>query len=236
MNMNEVQQNLQAIKHKIQTAALSCERDPESIQLIAVSKTKPVTLIEQAIEAGQYQFGENYVQEGVTKVQYFQDKQKQDIPLVWHFIGPLQSNKTKLVAEHFDWIHTIDRLKIAQRLNEQRPTEKAKLNILIQINISDEASKSGIQANELPSLAAEIAQLPHLQLRGLMAIPAVETNPANQLAVFEKMNQLFIDLQTQYPHIDTLSMGMSDDMESAIKAGSTMVRIGSAIFGARDYQ
>ncbi|QIQ21331.1 YggS family pyridoxal phosphate-dependent enzyme [Zophobihabitans entericus] len=230
--MNNVQHNLNHIRQVIDTTAQQCGRDPKTITLVAVSKTKPVTMIEQALHAGQVHFGENYVQEGVEKVIHFQSQDLVQRP-VWHFIGPLQSNKTKLVAEHFDWIHTIDRLKIAQRLDAQRPQHKSPLNTLIQINISDEESKSGIEPKAMLDLAAEIVKLPHLKLRGLMAIPAAEKDADKQFAIFQEMHSLFLYLQQHYPDIDTLSMGMSDDMTSAIKAGSTMVRIGSAIFGER---
>jgi pyridoxal phosphate enzyme (YggS family) len=155
--------------------------------------------------------------------------------LVWHFIGPLQSNKSRLVAEHFAWCHTVDRLRIAQRLSDQRPADLPPLNVLIQINISDEQSKSGIALSELPALAEALAALPNLTLRGLMAIPAPEADYQRQLAVFNQMNDAFLALRQRYPQADTLSMGMTDDMAAAIAAGSTLVRIGTAIFGARDY-
>ncbi|WP_294963484.1 YggS family pyridoxal phosphate-dependent enzyme [uncultured Gilliamella sp.] len=232
--MNNVHDNLLVIKNKIQKIALECERDPNTIELIAVSKTKPVTQITEAINAGQFSFGENYVQEGVEKIHYFKQMMP-DTPLTWHFIGPLQSNKSKLVAENFDWMHTIDRFKIAQRLNDQRPADKAKLNILIQVNISQESSKSGVAAQEVPDLVKQIITLPNLNLRGLMAIPEIDNNFDNQLYVFNKMQQLLQSLQTNYPFMDTLSMGMTGDMQAAIVAGSTMVRIGTAIFGARQY-
>ena len=228
-----IKDNLHEIRQQITTIAKQCDRDPNQIQLIAVSKTKPVTAIEQAIECGQYQFGENYVQEGVDKIHYFQEQQKTD--LEWHFIGPLQSNKTKLVAENFAWVHTIDRIKIAKRLNDQRPSNLPLLNVLIQVNISNEASKSGVIVEEINDLAQKIAKLPNLKLRGLMAIPAVTDNYEQQLATFKKMQCLFQELQQQINNIDTLSMGMTDDMQAAIVAGSTMVRIGTAIFGARAY-
>lgn len=229
-----IQQNLEAVRSRISAAAQDCGRSPEEVTLLAVSKTKPVSVIEEAIAAGQRAFGENYVQEGVSKIQYFAQT-PHGSELEWHFIGPLQSNKSRLVAEHFDWIHTIDRVKIAQRLSEQRPAECAPLNVLIQINISDESSKSGIELSELDALAAQVAEMPNLRLRGLMAIPAPEEDPAKQKAVFEQMEQAFLALKAQYPHIDTLSMGMTHDMAAAITAGSTLVRIGTAIFGARDY-
>ena len=224
-----ISQNLAQIQQQIES--LSAEFQRENVRLLAVSKTKPVSAIEEAIQAGQKAFGENYVQEGMVKIAYF----NQQADLEWHFIGPLQSNKTKLVAAHFDWIQTVDRLKIAQRLSEQRPADKAPLNVLIQINISDEASKSGIAPEEMLPLAKEIALLPNLKLRGLMAIPKPEHEPAQQKIALSKMQQLFNRLQTEFEGIDTLSMGMSDDMAAAIECGSTMVRIGTAVFGARDY-
>lgn len=229
--MSTIEQNLQDVRARIATISRNCARSPEEVTLLAVSKTKPVTAIEEAIAAGQYAFGENYVQEGVDKIHYFADKH-QDHSLEWHFIGPLQSNKSRLVAENFAWCHTIDRLKIAQRLSAQRPAEMPDLNILIQVNISDEQSKSGITLAELPALAANISELPKVNWRGLMAIPAPETDYQRQLAVFEQMHQAFLTLKAQYPQMDTLSIGMTDDMPAAIAAGSTLVRIGTAIFGA----
>ena len=232
--MNTVQDNLLNIKNEIKKIAKECGRDPNTIQLIAVSKTKPVEQIMEAINAGQLAFGENYVQEGIEKIQYFK-KNMPNNDLIWHFIGPLQSNKSKLVAEHFDWMHTIDRFKIAQRLSDQRPNHMAKLNVLIQVNISQEASKSGVKPEEVTDLVKQIVALPNLNLRGLMAIPEIENDYDKQLNVFTKMQQLLYSLQKDYPFMDTLSMGMSGDMPAAISAGSTMVRIGTAIFGARQY-
>ena len=232
--MNTVQDNLLNIKNEIAKIAKKCERDPNTIQLIAVSKTKPVEQIMEAINAGQLAFGENYVQEGIEKIQYF-EKNMPNNDLIWHFIGPLQSNKSKLVAEHFDWMHTIDRFKIAQRLSDQRPNHMAKLNVLIQVNISQEASKSGVKPEEVADLVKQIVTLPNLNLRGLMAIPEIENDYDKQFNVFTKMQQLLQSLQKDYPFMDTLSMGMSGDMQAAIVAGSTMVRIGTAIFGARQY-
>jgi pyridoxal phosphate enzyme (YggS family) len=231
--MNDIAHNLAQVRDKISDAAARCGRAPEEVTLLAVSKTKPASAIEEAMAAGQRAFGENYVQEGVDKIRYFQ--QAGASGLQWHFIGPLQSNKSRLVAEHFDWCHTVDRLKIATRLSEQRPADLPPLNVLIQINISDEQSKSGIPLAELDALAAGIAALPNLQLRGLMAIPAPESEYERQFAVAQQMAVAFAQLKTHYPSVDTLSLGMSDDMEAAIAAGSTMVRIGTAIFGARDY-
>lgn len=230
--MSTIEQNLQDVRAKIAAATRNCGRSPEEVTLLAVSKTKPVSAIEEAIAAGQYAFGENYVQEGVDKIHYFAESAHAS-QLEWHFIGPLQSNKSRLVAENFAWCHAVDRLKIAQRLSAQRPPEMPALNILIQVNISDEQSKSGIALAELPALAASISELPHLYLRGLMAIPAPETDYQRQLAVFEQMNQAFLTLKASYPQMDTLSMGMTDDMVAAIAAGSTLVRIGTAIFGSR---
>lgn len=230
----QIKDNLTSIHQQIQTACQKAGRPQSAVKLLAVSKTKPVEDIQSAIDAGQHAFGENYVQEGIEKIQYFADKHPE---LEWHFIGPLQSNKTRLVAEHFDWMQTIDRAKIADRLNEQRPRHKAPLNVLIQINISDESSKSGIPPQEMLMLAKHIENLPHLCLRGLMAIPAPTDNLAEQEKAFNAMKSLFEELKAAFPHqpIDTLSMGMTDDMETAITCGTTMVRIGTAIFGKRDY-
>ena len=229
--MTSIQHNLQQLSQRIRAAATQCGRDPEEVTLLAVSKTKPASAVEEAIEAGQLAFGENYVQEGVEKIEALAAHPQVE----WHFIGPLQSNKSRLVAEHFAWCHTVDRLKIAQRLNDQRPDSLPPLNVLIQVNISDENSKSGIMLEDLPELAQQVAALPRLQLRGLMAIPAPESDYARQLAVCQQMADAFRQLKQRYPDVDTLSLGMSDDMEAAIAAGSTMVRIGTAIFGARDY-
>ncbi|AMG59715.1 YggS family pyridoxal phosphate-dependent enzyme [Pantoea vagans] len=229
--MTSIQQNLQQVRQRIAAAAARCGRAPEEITLLAVSKTKPASAVDEAFAASQIAFGENYVQEGVEKVQALAAHPE----LAWHFIGPLQSNKSRLVAEHFAWCHTIDRQRIAQRLNDQRPASLPPLNVLIQVNISDENSKSGIMLEAVSELAEQIAALPQLRLRGLMAIPAAESDYSRQLAVCQQMAEAFRLLQQRYPQADTLSLGMSDDMEAAIAAGSTMVRIGTAIFGARDY-
>lgn len=231
--MNDIAHNLAQVRSKISAAARQCGRAPEEVILLAVSKTKPVSAIEEAVAAGQRAFGENYVQEGVEKILHFREHGFSG--LEWHFIGPLQSNKSRLVAEHFDWCHTVDRLKIASRLSEQRPAHLPPLNVLIQINISDENSKSGIALSELEALAAGLAPLSGITLRGLMAIPAPESEYVRQIAVAQQMAVAFAQLKTIYPTVDTLSLGMSDDMPAAIAAGSTMVRIGTAIFGARDY-
>ncbi len=231
--MNDIAHNLAQVRDKISAAATRCGRASEEVTLLAVSKTKPASAIAEAIDAGQHMFGENYVQEGVEKIRHFREKGTAD--LQWHFIGPLQSNKSRLVAEHFDWCHTVDRLRIASRLSEQRPAEMPPLNVLIQINISDENSKSGIALEALDQLADEVAALPGLKLRGLMAIPAPESDYDRQFAVARQMAVAFEALKTRFPTVDTLSLGMTDDMAAAIAAGSTMVRIGTAIFGARDY-
>ncbi|WP_312663692.1 YggS family pyridoxal phosphate-dependent enzyme [Pantoea sp. CTOTU49201] len=229
--MTSIEHNLQQVRERIAAAAARCGRAPEEITLLAVSKTKPASAVAEAIAAGQQAFGENYVQEGVEKVAELAAHPD----LQWHFIGPLQSNKSRLVAENFAWCHTVDRQRIAQRLNDQRPASLPPLNVLIQVNISDENSKSGIMLEALPELAQQIAALPNLRLRGLMAIPAPESDYARQLAVCQQMAAAFHALKQDYPDVDTLSLGMSDDMDAAIAAGSTMVRIGTAVFGARDY-
>ncbi|MBK4716153.1 MULTISPECIES: YggS family pyridoxal phosphate-dependent enzyme [Tenebrionibacter/Tenebrionicola group] len=229
--MSDIAHNIARIQRQISAAAERCGRLPEEVTLLAVSKTKPASAIEEAIAAGQRAFGENYVQEGVEKIQRFASAGITG--LTWHFIGPLQSNKSRLVAEYFDWCHTVDRLRIAARLSEQRPAGMAPLNVLIQINISDEQSKSGIRPDELDTLAAQVATLPGVRLRGLMAIPAPETDWQRQFDVARQMALAFNRLKYRYPQVDTLSLGMTDDMDAAIAAGSTMVRIGTAIFGAR---
>lgn len=231
--MNDIAHNLAQVRDKISAAALRCGRASEDVALLAVSKTKPASAVAEAIDAGQRAFGENYVQEGVDKIRHFQEQGVTG--LEWHFIGPLQSNKSRLVAEHFDWCHTVDRLRIASRLSDQRPVGMPPLNVLIQINISDEESKSGIPLTELDALAAQVTALPGICLRGLMAIPAPVSTYERQFAVAQQMAVAFDALKLRYPTVDTLSLGMSDDMEAAIAAGSTLVRIGTAIFGARDY-
>jgi len=228
MTMTTITERLKSAINTIQSCEKKYQRQQHSVQLLAVSKTKPTSDIEQAIAAGQTHFGENYVQEGVDKVQHFADPS-----LTWHFIGPLQSNKTKLVSESFDWVHTIDREKIAKRLNQQRPIGKDPLNVCIQVNISGEETKSGVTTDQVLSLAQLINSLDNLVLRGLMAIGEPSENITIVDSQFEQMNQLFITLKQTYSSVDTLSMGMSGDLDSAIGHGSTMVRIGSAIFGQR---
>ena len=229
----QIQNNLQMIRQQIEQCCADAKRDKSAVKLLAVSKTKSAQEVLAAYQAGQTAFGENYVQEGIEKILYFENRQ---VFLEWHFIGPLQSNKTRLVAEHFDWMQTLDRIKIADRLNAQRPAHKAPLNVLIQINISNEENKSGIMPDEMLTLAKHIQNLPHLRLRGLMAIPEMSHDYETQIRSFSMMSELFQQLKVQLPkeQIDTLSMGMSDDMPNAIKCGSTMVRIGTAIFGKRN--
>ncbi|MDO6839066.1 YggS family pyridoxal phosphate-dependent enzyme [Paraglaciecola chathamensis] len=226
--MGTIAERLKIALKTITQSVCEANRPANSVKLLAVTKTKPVSDIVQAYEAGHRLFGENYVQEGVDKIQ--QLSELDDIE--WHFIGPLQSNKTRPVAENFDWIHSIDRLKIAQRLNDQRSAHK-KLNVCIQVNIDNEASKAGVPPEDVNLLAEQISNMPNLTLRGLMTIPKAQQNAEMQRKSLSAMNALFVQLQTKYPQIDTLSMGMSNDMQLAIECGSTMVRIGSAIFGSR---
>lgn len=225
--MSTLADNLSTICARITEGAQAAGRDPASVHLLAVSKTKPASAIREVHAAGVRDFGENYLQEALTKQQ-----QLGDLPLIWHFIGPIQSNKTKAIAEHFDWVHSVDRLKIAQRLSEQRPAGLAPLNICLQVNVSGEDSKAGCAPTDLPALAEAIAALPNLQLRGLMAIPEPTEDRTAQEAAFERLRQLQEGLGLG---LDTLSMGMSHDLEAAIAQGATWVRIGTALFGARDY-
>ncbi len=232
--MTSIQQNIEQITQQIKAFEQKHARSSGSVQLLAVSKTKPVEAILDAIHSGQCTFGENYVQEGIDKIGYF-SAHHADLNLIWHFIGPIQSNKTRPIAENFDWVHSIDRAKIAQRLNDQRPEGKPALQVLIQVNTSNESTKSGIDSQEVLELAKAINDLPNLTLRGLMSIPANVSNYQEQLEAFKLLASLNQELAELYPSVDTLSMGMSGDMEAAIEAGSTCVRIGTAIFGARDY-
>lgn len=213
---------------RIARAAVAAGRDPAGVRLLAVSKTWPAESVREAAAAGQRAFGENYVQEGVAKVEALAD-----LELEWHFIGPLQSNKTRLVANRFAWVHSIDRLKIAERLAEQRDVHLPPLDVCIQVNVSGEASKSGVAPADLPELARAVASLPRLRLRGLMAIPEPTPDVALQRARFASLRMLRDELNAAGLGLDTLSMGMSDDLEAAIAEGSTMVRVGTAIFGAR---
>ena len=225
--MSTIADNIAEVEARIRAAVLAVQRDVTSIHLLAVSKTKPAAALREAYAAGLRDFGENYLQEARAK-----QVELADLPLCWHFIGPIQSNKTREIAEHFAWVHSVDRLKIAQRLSEQRPAELPPLNICIQVNVSGEASKSGCTPHDLPALAAAISALPRLKLRGLMAIPEPTEDRATQDAAFATVRQLQESLNMG---LDTLSMGMSYDLESAIAQGATWVRIGTALFGARDY-
>lgn len=228
--MSGLSGRLQNLVTRIARAASDAGRDPAGIRLLAVSKTWPAESVREAAAAGQHAFGENYVQEGVAKVEALAD-----LGLEWHFIGPLQSNKTRPVANSFAWVHSIDRLKIAQRLSEQRDVFLPPLQVCIQVNVSGEESKSGVSPAELPELARAVAALPRLKLRGLMTIPEPTSDVALQRERFATLRRLMAQLRADGLDLDTLSMGMSDDLEAAIAEGSTMVRVGTAIFGSRNY-
>jgi pyridoxal phosphate enzyme (YggS family) len=228
MDSIDVAGNLSRVRQRIARAAVAANRDPDGIQLLAVSKTKPESMIRDAWSAGQRAFGENYVQEGVAKA-----RSLADLDIDWHYIGPLQSNKTRDVAECFSWVHGIDRLKIARRLSEQRPDQLPALNVCLQVNVSGEASKSGLAVEEVAELARQVSELPRLSLRGLMAIPAPSEDPLAQREPFAALRELLQSLHQEIPTLDTLSMGMSADLEAAVAEGATIVRIGTDIFGAR---
>ena len=223
-----IAENLAHVQAQIAAACLAAGRAPGSVRLLAVSKTWGPDAVRQAHAAGQTAFGENYIQEAVDKITALND-----LPLEWHCIGPIQSNKTRLVAEHFDWVHSIDRLKIAQRLSEQRPENLPPLQVCIQVNVDGGATKSGVAPQDLPALAQAVAALPRLQLRGLMTIPEPAETAAQMHAVHAQAKALFESLRQQGLPLDTLSMGMSADLEAAIAEGSTLVRVGTAIFGKR---
>jgi len=230
--MNSISTRLQQVLTQIENAAgASCKKRCE-INLLAVSKTKPVEQVMAVYALGQRKFGENYLQEAVEKITHLQQDGNYD-DIEWHFIGPIQSNKTRPIAEHFDWVQSIDRLKVAQRLNDQRPANMPKLNVCIQVNISAEDSKSGADLQQARQLAEQVTHLPNLVLRGIMAIPEKTTDLDKLKSQFNQLESLYLSLQHQYNHIDTLSMGMTNDMELAIAQGSNMVRVGTAIFGAR---
>lgn len=220
---------LQYVRARLIRAAQAAGRAPESVCLLAVSKLQPVAMIREAAAAGQVDFGENYVQEGCDKVAALAD-----VPgLVWHFIGQLQSNKTREVAAHFDWAHTVDRMRVAERLSAQRPAHLPPLQVLLQVRLADEPGKGGVAPAEVPALAAAIAALPRLQLRGLMCIPPPVADPEAQRRPFRELRELLESLRAAGMQLDTLSMGMSDDLEAAILEGATIVRVGTAIFGKR---
>ena len=225
--MSTIAENIAKVGERIREAAQASGRDLDGIGLLAVSTTKPAAAVREAFAAGLRDFGENYLQEALDK-----QAELSELPLIWHFIGPIQSNKTKPIAEHFAWVHSVDRLKIAQRLSEQRPNHLPPLNICLQVNVSAEDSKSGCAPAELAALALAVSQLPNLRLRGLMAIPEPTDDVAAQRAAFARLRELRDGLPMP---LDTLSMGMSHDLDAAIAEGATWVRIGTALFGARDY-
>lgn len=225
--------NLQHVLERIGHACEQAGRPSGSVQLLAVSKTFDAHAVLEAVAAGQRAFGENYVQEGVEKIHTLHAAGVTG--LEWHCIGPLQSNKTRPVAEHFDWVHTVDRLKIAQRLSEQRPPHLLPLQVCIQVNVDGGPNKAGVSPADAPALARDVAALPHLRLRGLMCIPEPAPDFTAACRVFDQARQVFQALQAMGLALDTLSMGMSDDLEAAVASGSTLVRVGSAIFGRRHY-
>ncbi len=235
-----VQANLRRLNKRITKAARAAGRDPSSVRLVAVSKTFSPAAIIEALQAGQRAFGENYVQEAVAKIEAVrtiavaEGSSPITDPLEWHFIGPIQSNKTRAIAEHFDWVQSVERLKVAERLSTQRPDSAPPLNVLLQINISAEASKAGLAPDQTLAVAHAVSSLPRLRLRGLMAIPEPHDDPAQQRRPFAAMKQLFDQLVADGIPVDTLSIGMSADLEAAIAEGATMVRVGTAIFGERD--
>lgn len=228
--MHTIDDKLTKVTERIQQAALAAGRNPQTVHLVAVSKTQPADVVAQAYACGQRRFGENYLQEAVEKhnaLRHLND-------IEWHFIGPIQSNKTRPIAENFAWVHSIDREKIARRLSEQRPADLAPLQVCLQVNIDDETTKSGVSLEELPALAHAISQLPRLQLRGLMTLPAPTNDNGQQRIAFNKLRLALANLQAQgLTGLDTLSMGMSSDLEAAIAEGATFVRVGTDIFGAR---
>ncbi len=228
--MTTIASNLQAVRDAMAAAAIEAGRAPDDVSLLAVSKTFASEAIREAYRAGQTRFAESYAQEALRKIAALPD-----LPIEWHYIGPIQANKTRAIAEHFAWVHSVDRLKIAERLSGQRPAHLPPLQVCLQVNISNEASKSGVPPDEAAQLASEVAQLPHLSLRGLMAIPAPSNDAAVQRAAFARLRELRGQLNRQGLQLDTLSMGMSHDFAAAIAEGATMVRVGSAIFGKRDY-
>jgi pyridoxal phosphate enzyme (YggS family) len=226
--MTNSKTRLQSVMNFIKLAEQQANRPQDSVQLLAVSKTWPAFRLRELAEAGQTRFGENYLQEALEKIAALTD-----LALEWHFIGPVQSNKTREIAAHFDWVESVDRLKIAKRLSDQRPANLPPLNICLQVNIDNESSKSGVQPDKLMELAAAVNQLDNIRLRGLMVIPAIAETVEQQLDAFGRAQQLFSQLKTAHRDVDTLSMGMSADMQAAITQGSTMVRIGTALFGER---
>jgi pyridoxal phosphate enzyme (YggS family) len=230
---DSLQANLDRVHERITKAARAAGRPESDVALVAVSKTFASDAVIAAAACGQLDFGENYAQEAVEKMGQLRASAPQ-LALRWHFIGPIQSNKTRLLAEHFDWVQSVERLKVAERLSEQRPRDRAPLNVLLQVNISGEATKSGVGADDVAALAAAVDSLPRLALRGLMAIPEPESEPGRQVEPLLRMKALFDQLRPHHSRFDTLSMGMSADLEAAVAAGSTMVRVGTAVFGSRE--
>jgi len=227
--MGMISDNLAKVKAQIDSACKEFARPPQAVRLLAVSKTVSAAAVRQSFDAWQRAFGENYIQEGVGKILALSDLPE----MQWHMIGPIQSNKTRLVAEHFHWVHSVDRLKIAQRLSEQRPMHLSPLQVCLQVNIDGGANKSGCLPDDAAKLANHITQLPRLQLRGIMVIPEPATDFIVSCAVLSRARGLFEQIKADVPQLDTLSMGMSADLRAAVKEGSTMVRVGTAIFGAR---
>jgi len=225
--MSTIAERLTQVRLRIAQAAMAAGRDPANIRLLAVSKTRPVTDLEAALAAGQTTFGESYLQDALPKITAIGERAE------WHFIGPIQSNKTRQIASHFAWVHSVDRLKIAQRLSEQRPAGLPPLNVCLQVNTSGENTKAGISPEDTEKLAAAVAALPRLRLRGLMTIPAWKQDVRQQRQPFAQLRKLLEQLNTKGYALDTLSMGMSNDLEAAIAEGATLVRIGTAIFGPR---
>ena len=232
--MSLISDNLQAVLADIRQAEQRFQRPARSVSLVAVSKTFGADAVRAAAQAGQKAFGENYLQEALDKIHFLQANAA-ELPLEWHFIGPIQSNKTRPIAEHFSWVHSVDREKIALRLSEQRPAHMPDLNLCLQVNISAEDSKSGLAPAEVFALAQKVAALPRIRLRGLMAVPAATPDEARQRDAFRRLRLLSAELIRQGIPLDTLSMGMSSDLHAAIAEGSTMVRVGTAIFGSRNY-
>jgi len=228
--MTAIASNLQAVNRAIAQAARTAQRRAEDVALLAVSKAFPAAAVREAYHAGQRIFGESYLQEALGKIEALRD-----LPLEWHFIGPIQSNKTRAIAENFAWVHGVDRLKIAERLSAQRPQNLPPLNVCLQVNVSAEGSKGGVAPDEVAGLAQAVARLPYLKLRGLMAIPAPAEGLAGQRKPFAQLRELVRQLNAQGLALDTLSMGMSHDLEAAVLEGATIVRIGTAIFGQRNY-
>tara|TARA_R110002072_G_scaffold136124_2_gene278158 strand:+ start:131672 stop:132409 length:738 start_codon:yes stop_codon:yes gene_type:complete len=236
MKNASIAENYRTLINQINDAAIQSGREPQSVLLLSVSKTHPSDRLREAYAAGARHFGENYVQEALDKIAELSAPGTSTPDITWHFIGPIQSNKTRDIAGAFDWVHSVDRLKIAQRLNDQRPDRLSPLNVCVQVNLSHEDTKAGVDIRDAEALCRQISQqMPHLKLRGLMAIPAPCDDIQAQRATFRPLHDLFVQLQEQFPTMDTLSIGMSDDFPAAIAEGSTMIRVGTAIFGAREY-